>query len=155
MLVLKWKERTFIEKVDSRCFCWFPAAILVHQNGTPIWRLPTKVYKGPWNVSANTSETVCHKDLAETCTNCLYISLLLLFIFLTSFNFFFCSVTVKTIKKVRKLVPRFFANCSIHWRSNKNGVNPDRRGCCYPPADYWFQAIMEIITERKSQWSNW
>ena len=57
------KKRAFIEKVNSRCFCWFPAAILVHQNGTPIWRLHTKLYKGAWNVSANNSETVCHKDL--------------------------------------------------------------------------------------------
>ena len=63
MLVLEWKERTFIEKVNSRCFCWFPAAILVHQNGTPIWRLDTKLYKAAWNVSVNNSETVGHKDL--------------------------------------------------------------------------------------------
>ena len=63
MLVLKWKERAFIEKVNSRCFCWFPAAILVHQSGTPIWRLHTKLYKGAWNVSANNWETVGHKDL--------------------------------------------------------------------------------------------
>ena len=63
MLVLEWKERAFIEKVNSRCFCWFPAAILVYQNGTPIWRLHTNVYKGAWNVSANNSETVGHKDL--------------------------------------------------------------------------------------------
>ena len=63
MLVLEWKERAFIEKVNSRCFCWFPAAILVHQNGAPIWRLHTKLYKGAWNVSANNSETMGHKDL--------------------------------------------------------------------------------------------
>ena len=63
MLALEWKERAFIEKVNSRCFCWFPAAILVDQNGTPIWRLHTKLYKGAWNVSANNSETVGHKDL--------------------------------------------------------------------------------------------
>ena len=63
MLVLEWKERAFIEKVNSRCFCWFPAAILVHQNGTPIWRLHTKLYKGEWNVSANNSETVGNKNL--------------------------------------------------------------------------------------------
>ena len=63
MLVLEWKERAFIEKVNSRCFCWFSAAILVHQNCAPIWRLHTKLYKDTWNVSANNSETVGHKDL--------------------------------------------------------------------------------------------
>ena len=63
MLVLEWKERAFKEKVNSRCFCWFPAAILVHQNGAPIWRLHTNLYKGAWNVSENNSETVVHKDL--------------------------------------------------------------------------------------------
>ena len=63
MLALEWKGRAFIEKVNSTCFCWFPAAILVDQNGTPIWRLHTKLYKGAWNVSANNSETVGHKDL--------------------------------------------------------------------------------------------
>ena len=63
MLVLEWKDRTFIEKLNSRCFCWFPAAILVHQNGAPIWRLHAKLYKGAWNVSANNSEIVGHKDL--------------------------------------------------------------------------------------------
>ena len=64
MLVLEWKERTFFEKVNSRCFCWFPAAILVHQNGTPIWRpMHTKLFKRAWKVSANNSETVGRKDL--------------------------------------------------------------------------------------------
>ena len=63
MLVLKWKEIAFIEKVDSRCFCWFPADVLVHRNGTPIWRLHTKLYKVAWNILANNSETVGHKDL--------------------------------------------------------------------------------------------
>ena len=34
MQALEWKERAFIEKVNSGCFCWFPAAILVYQNCT-------------------------------------------------------------------------------------------------------------------------
>ena len=62
MLVLEWKGRAFIEKVNSRCFCWFPAAILVDSFCPPIWRLHTKLYKGAWNVSANNSETVGQKD---------------------------------------------------------------------------------------------
>ena len=59
MLVLEWKGRAFIEKVNSRCFCWFPAAIFC----PPVWRLHTKLYKGAWNISATNSETVGHKDL--------------------------------------------------------------------------------------------
>ena len=50
-------------KRRSRCFCWFPAAILVDSFCPPIWRLHTKLYKGAWNVSATNSETVGHKDL--------------------------------------------------------------------------------------------
>ena len=53
MLVLEWKERGFIEKVN----------LLVHQNDGPIWRLHTKLYKGASNVSANNSEIVGYKDL--------------------------------------------------------------------------------------------
>ena len=63
ILVLEGKERAFIQKVNSRCFCWFLAAILVHQSGAPIWRLHTKLYKVAWNILANNSETVGHKDL--------------------------------------------------------------------------------------------
>ena len=49
--------------MNSRCFCWFPAAILVHQKGAPIWRLHKKLYKGALNVSANNSEAVGNKNL--------------------------------------------------------------------------------------------
>ena len=63
MLALEWKGRAFIEKVNTRCFCWFPATILVDQNCPPIWCLHTKLYKGVWNVSGNNSETVGYKDL--------------------------------------------------------------------------------------------
>ena len=63
MLAVEWKGRAFIEKVNSRCFCWFPAAIFVDSFCPPVWRLHTKLYKGAWNVSANNSETVGQKDL--------------------------------------------------------------------------------------------
>ena len=46
---------------------------MVHQNGPPIWRLHTKLFKGgkrtakdvcgEANVPANNSETIGHKDL--------------------------------------------------------------------------------------------
>ena len=63
MLAPECKGRAFIEKVSSRCFCWFPVAILVDQNCPSIWRLHTKLFKGAWNVSPKNSETVGHKDL--------------------------------------------------------------------------------------------
>ena len=33
------------------------------QNGTPKWRLHTKLFQGYGNISVNNSETVGHKDL--------------------------------------------------------------------------------------------
>ena len=95
MLVLEWEQGAFTEKVNSRCFCWFPAAILVHQNGTPIWCLHTKLYKGMWN----DSETVGHKDLRHG--KIVYVQVFYNIHFLGFFhwtvsNLFFCW-TVKTI----------------------------------------------------------
>ena len=57
------KRKGFYRKSELHMFLLLAATILVHQNGTPIWRLRTKLYKGAWNVSANNSETVGHKDL--------------------------------------------------------------------------------------------
>ena len=57
------KRKSFYRKSELQMFFSFPAGILVHQNCAPIWRLHTKLYKGAWNVSANNSETVGHKDL--------------------------------------------------------------------------------------------
>ena len=57
------KRKSFYRKVNSRCFCWFPAAILVDSFCPPVWRLHTKLYKGAWNISVTNSETVGHKDL--------------------------------------------------------------------------------------------
>ena len=62
MLVLEWKERAYLGKVNFRCFCWFPAAMLVRQNGTPIYGVSI-LYKGAWNVSENNPETLRHNDL--------------------------------------------------------------------------------------------
>ena len=110
MLVFEWKERVFIEKVNSRCFCWFAAAILVHQNGTPVWRLHSKLYKGAWNVSSNNSETVGHKDLRLGKIVYMLVFYNISFSWLLppdGFQYiFFCCVTVKTIyKNKNKLSP--------------------------------------------------
>ena len=113
MLVFEWKERAFIEKVNSRCFCWFPAAILVHQNGTPIWRLHTKLYKGAWNVSANNSETVGHKDLrlGQIVYILVFYNISFSWLFpLDGFQFIFCCVTVKTKRK-----PVFLTASAMGW----------------------------------------
>ena len=62
MLVLEWKEGAFIEKVNSRCFCWFPAAILVHQNdtrhGVPI-QSSTKVRETFRQITRETDMFLC------------------------------------------------------------------------------------------------
>ena len=96
------KRKSFYGKSDLQMFCWFPASILVHQNGTPAyaWRLDTKLYKGAWNVSANNSETVGHKDLRLG--QFVYILVFITFHFPVFFhgtvsNLFFCCVIVKTI----------------------------------------------------------
>ena len=69
--------------MNSRCFCSFPAVILVNQNGAPTWRLDTKLYKGAWNAFGK--ELINYgPQRSETWTNCLYISLLQHFIFLAS-----------------------------------------------------------------------
>ena len=63
MLVLECKERAFTEKVNSRCFCWFPAAKLVDQNCAPIWRLLTKLCKGAETFRQITQKNAGQKDL--------------------------------------------------------------------------------------------
>ena len=107
MLVLEWKERAFIDKVNSRCFCWFPVAILVDQNGLTIWRHHTKIFKVVWNVSANNSEIVGPKDLR-----------LILVFYNISFswllpldvsNLLFRCVTVKTIYCLNLFLCRCFS----------------------------------------------
>ena len=65
MLALAWKGRAFTEKVNSRCFCWFPTTKLSTNMASPynVTDRYWKLYKGVWNVSANNSKTVGHKDL--------------------------------------------------------------------------------------------
>ena len=123
MLVLDWKERTFKEKVSSGCFCWFLAAILVHQNGAPICCPHTKLYKGAWNVSANYSETMGHKDLRLG--QIAYILSFITLHFLSLFhrrvsNLILCCVTVKTIySQYTHLVAQ--VSSTQHYRSLSQG----------------------------------
>ena len=104
MLVLEWKERAFIEKVNSRCFCWFPAAILVDSFCPPIWRFHTKLYKGAWNVSADNSETAGQKDLRFGQNVYILVFYNISFSWLlplSSFQYFFwCSVYCVTVKTI-------------------------------------------------------
>ena len=109
MLALEWKGRALIEKVNSRCFSWSAAAILVDQNCPPICRPHTKLYKGGWNVSANNSEIVGHKDQSFGKT----VNILVFYNISISWLNFLC-VTVKTMKlyfshlRARlRLVPHF------------------------------------------------
>ena len=53
------KRKSFYKKSELQMFLLISGS----QNGAPIWRLRTKLYKGEWNVSANNSETVGHKEL--------------------------------------------------------------------------------------------
>ena len=102
MLLSQWKGIAFIDKVNSRCFCWFPAAILVHQKGTPIWHHHTKLYKGAWNISTNNSETVGDKDLRLTQIDWdkLFITFhFLAFLHWTVSNLLFCCMKVKRMYK--------------------------------------------------------
>ena len=42
---LKRRIHALVGKLENRCFCWYPAAILVFLKGTPTWRFHTKLYK--------------------------------------------------------------------------------------------------------------
>ena len=142
MLVLEWKERAFIKKVNSRCCCWFPAAILVHQNATPIWRLPTKVYKVRETFRQITQKLWATKtwDL-----NKLFIyKSLITFHFLGFFhwtvsNLFFCCVTVKTIYRVKVCVNdkiRYSIWVRSHWNVCLGSLS---KQCVFLETDVWKQ----------------
>ena len=62
-LSVKIFSNTDLEMLISHMSHMSHIRILVHQNGTPIWRLRTMLCKDAWNVAANTSETLGHKDL--------------------------------------------------------------------------------------------
>ena len=91
----------------------------------PIWRLHTKLYKGPWNVSANNSKTVGHKDLRFG--QIVYILVLFITFHFFGFStgrfpiFFLClvyCVTVKT-KNTMCIPANFFWDISVRFLSWK------------------------------------
>ena len=108
MLALDLKGRTFIEKVNSRCFCWFPAAT---------WRLHTKLYNCGWTVSTNNSETVGHKDLR--CGQTVYILVFYNFHFLGFFhwtvsNLFLWALFIAWQWKRRILLNKYVSCISLY-----------------------------------------
>ena len=50
-------------KLNDRCFCWFPAAMLVPLRRAPTWRLYTKLYKFRWNCLWNNAAVKNPTDL--------------------------------------------------------------------------------------------
>ena len=53
------KRKSFYRKSQPQMFLLISGGHI----GAPIWRLYTKLFKGAWNISANNSETMGHKDL--------------------------------------------------------------------------------------------
>ena len=78
------KRKSLLEKVNSISFVDFRRPYWCTNSGTPIWRLHTRLYKGAWNVSANNSETVGHKD--KILGHIVYILVFLTFHFLGFFH---------------------------------------------------------------------
>ena len=56
------KRKSFYRKSELQMFLLISGGHICAPKRS-IWRLLTKRYKGAWNVSANNSETVGHKDL--------------------------------------------------------------------------------------------
>ena len=58
------KRKSLYRKSELHiCFVDFRRPYFCTNSGTLIWRPHTRLYKGAWNVSANNSEAVGHKDL--------------------------------------------------------------------------------------------
>ena len=118
-----------MEKVNSRCFCWFPAAILVDSFCPPIWRLHTKLYKGARNVSATNSEPVGHKDLRFGQIVYILVFYNISFSWLLPLDGFKCiflcpvyCVTVKTKNPWGKMG----TTCSLIWNGPETGFQVER-----------------------------
>ena len=101
--LLPWVPETFLARfLDVSAFGQhrkFPPHAR-KTSGTQGRRLHTKLYKGTWNVSANNSETVGHKDLrlGQIVKKLVFYNISFSWLFhWTVSNLFFCCVTVKTI----------------------------------------------------------
>ena len=97
------KRKTCFRKSELQMFLMISGGHI----GTPTWRLHRKLFKGAWNVSPNTSETVGHKD-QRLGREIVYILVFYKISFswllpLDGFQFIFCCVTVKTIYWETKL----------------------------------------------------
>ena len=62
-----------VGKLENRCFCWYPAAILVFLKGTPTWRFHTKLYKFRLTVFPNISHLKYFTDLILGKGFCIFI----------------------------------------------------------------------------------
>ena len=100
MLFLEWKERAFIEKVNSRCFCWLSGGHIGAPKRCTNMASPYKGLQRCVNVSANNSETVGHKDLriGQSVWKLVFYNVSFSWLLPPDgFQFIFCCVTVKTI----------------------------------------------------------
>ena len=122
------KRKRFYRKSELQMFLLISAAIYI---GAP------KRYKGAWNVSANNSETVGHKDLRLAQIVNILVFYNKLFSWLLpldglQFVTFLLRDSENDLQKFfchrQKLVPRFLAPAQ-KWRQ-------PRQRCRYPPADY-------------------
>ena len=50
-------------ELNDRCFCWFPAAVLVPLDRAPTWWIHTKLYKFSWNCLPNNAAMKNRTDL--------------------------------------------------------------------------------------------
>ena len=116
------KIKSFCRKSELEMFLFIPGG----HNCTPIWRLHTKLYKGAWNVSANYSQTMVHKDLRLgkiVYTLVFYnIHFLGFFHWTVSNLLFFCCVTAKAIYRRRLMGMCRWMGSPFHDWFDYNGV---------------------------------
>ena len=154
MLTLEWKEWGFTEKVNSRWFCWSPAAILMYQKRPPIWRLHTKVYKRAWDVSQITQKLCATKTwhLRELFIYEYLITFhLLSFSALDGFQFiFFCALFIAWKWKRSNILQNLRSKTEVwvlwNWRIKKiTIVFPHVRSCVFLETRKCLLKVSEIL----------